>query len=76
MIKSGLYYKKKYASIMDMIKVPVSVTVTIRRDDVMHEDSVNSGMSVQLHTSAGTCLASNKSALFPARAIIVFGFPA
>jgi hypothetical protein len=28
-----------------------------------------------LHTSTGTCLASNISALFPARAITVFGFP-
>jgi len=27
------------------------------------------------HTSAGTCLASSISALFPARATIVFGFP-
>lgn len=29
----------------------------------------------KLHTSAGTCLASTISALLPARAIIVFGFP-
>jgi hypothetical protein len=29
----------------------------------------------ELHTSAGTCLASSISALFPARATIVFGFP-
>jgi hypothetical protein len=28
-----------------------------------------------MHTSAGTCLASSISALFPARATIVFGFP-
>jgi hypothetical protein len=29
----------------------------------------------ELHTSAGTCLASSISALFPARATIVFEFP-